>query len=54
MSAVKFNRDELIPPSFLIESYICDLLKSADLDTEFQVRNKYIFGSLDYDILKYN
>lgn len=38
MSEAKFNQDELVPPSFLTEAYILDVLRKVEEDPELHVR----------------
>lgn len=42
MEQEKFNVDELVPPSFITESYIVDILRKVEDDPDLHVR-KYIY-----------
>lgn len=37
MSEDKFNQDELVPPSFVNEAYIVDILRQVEDDPELHV-----------------
>lgn len=37
MPEVKFNSDELVPPSFVTEQFVLEILKSAEKDPELSV-----------------
>lgn len=39
MAEEKYNVDELVPPSFLTEAYIVDVLRQVEDDPELHVNN---------------
>lgn len=38
MAEEKFNQDELVPPSFITEAYIVDVIQKVEDDPELHVR----------------
>lgn len=49
----KYNADELVPPTFIDQQFVVDLVKSVEKDPELIVIYKYLRSNSQYTSLKY-